>query len=192
MSVAPSVSTTELDSYWELTIRDAKKRTQLERYEAAKSAESILKIIRLGGGPAMGTTMEKIARYSFKDDLLPRAKGATGHDHRMIVGDKTLLIEQKSAGLWSEAVNDFKWQHIEVDHKWDFLLLAGIQYNGIDYWAMSRANFLRAVESGLATNQGNKAKDSSEGIWMTYANVSPLLHPIKAKADLVLFVAPLV
>ena len=190
MSSIPSISIEALEAYWS-SVTKVGKPTQLARYEAAGAPEPILKIIRLGGGPAMGTRMEKIARHVFKGDLLPRAKGATGHDHRIYVGEKTLLIEQKSAGLWSETANDYKWQHIEVDHKWDFLLLAGIQYNGIDFWAMSRANFLRAVESGLATNQGNKAKESSEGIWMTYINVSSLLTPIKTKADLVAFAAAL-
>jgi hypothetical protein len=194
MSAAvPSASVSVLDAYWASAARGPKKMTQLERYTAAGAPESILKIIRLGGGPGMGTTMEKIARHYFSDMLLPRATktGAseTGYDHRCVVHDRHMLVEQKSSGLWGDAPNSFKWQHIEVDHKWEFLLLAGIQYAGIDYWAMRRVDFLAAVAAGAATNQGNKAKESSEGVWMDYASVAPWLVPIKTKADLEAFVA---
>jgi len=191
MSAASSVSVPVLDSFWASASR-AKKMKQLERYTAAGAPESILRLIRLGGGSSMGTTMEKVARHHFGGVLLPRAKGTgtteTGYDHRCVVSPTvSKFVEQKSAGLWSDAPNSFKWQHIEVDHKWEFLLLAGIQYTGIDFWVMRRADFLAAVAAGAATNQGNKAKESSEGVWMDYANVASWLIPIKTKADLEAF-----
>jgi hypothetical protein len=188
------MSVSVLDSFWASAARGAKKLTQLERYEALGAAESVLKIIRLGGGPAMGTTMEKIARHYFSGDLLPRARGGgeTGYDHLYKVGDRALCVEQKSAGLWSDAANSFRWQHIEADHKWDFLLLAGIQAHGVDFWGMRRADFLAAVAAGAATNQGNKTKESSEGVWMDYASVVTWLVPIKTKADLAAFAATVV
>lgn len=180
------MSTTDLDTFW-ASARGVKKLTQLERYEAAGAAESVMKIIRLGGGPAMGTTMEKIARHVFAGPLMPRARGGaseTGYDHLYTRADgRALCVEQKSAGLWSDAPNSFRWQHIEADHKWDILLLAGIQTTGVDFWGMRRADFLAAVAAGAATNQGNKSKDSSEGIWMDYPSVATWLAPIKSKAD---------
>jgi hypothetical protein len=191
-TIMSSVSSAILDSFW-ASARGAKKLTQLERYEAAGAADSIIKIIRLGGGPAMGTTMEKIARHVFAGSLMPRARGGaseTGYDHIYKCADgRTLNVEQKSAGLWSDAANSFRWQHIEADHKWDVLLLAGIQHTGIDFWGMRRADFLAAVAAGAATNQGNKSKDSSEGVWMDYAGVAAWLVPIKSKADFEAFAA---
>lgn len=191
-TIMSSVPSTVLDTFW-ASARTAKKLTQLERYEAAGAAESILKIIRLGGGPAMGTTMEKIARHVFTGSLLPRARGGaseTGYDHVYKLADgRTLNVEQKSAGLWSDAPNSFRWQHIEADHKWDVLLLAGIQPKGIDFWGMRRTDFLAAVSAGAATNQGNKSKDSSEGVWMDYAGVAPWLVPIRSSAEFEAFAA---
>jgi hypothetical protein len=194
MSSIRSVSVATIDSFWSSSDAKKKKKTQLERYEEAHAPDGIMKIIRLGGGPAMGTTMEKIARYSFDRVLLKRSKGKgeTGYDHLCTIAEspsRYLFVEQKSSGLWKETPNSFTWQHIEPAHKWQFLLLAGIQFDGIDYWVMSRPQFEAAVAAGAATNQGNKSKESSEGYWMDYADISSYLTPIKTKEEMVAFAA---
>jgi len=112
------------EKFWETNVKKS-GHTQLQRYQAMKSPEYILKFIAIGGGPRMGTTMETFARFKFKN-LQKRAKGAdqTGYDHLLKLGEKPIYIEQKSSGHWKE--NDFKWQHVEKDHKWNMLLLCGI------------------------------------------------------------------
>lgn len=195
--VVPSLSVASLDAFWSMQDAGKKRETQLQRYESAGAPEAILRIIRIGGGPGMGVALENIARHGFAGTLLKRAKGKeeTGYDHRVIVsspsGEKTVNIEQKSSGLWGIEENSFRWQHLEIDHKWDMLLLAGIQTTGVDFWGMSRANFIKAIEEGKATNQGNKKKESSEGVWMEYKNVKEYTIPIRSTEELAAFAAAL-
>jgi len=169
--------------------------TQIQRYERLGAPKPILDIIRRGGGPAMGAQCERIFRAHWPS-LMPRetkkASGTsnTGYDHRIqSVGWKRL--EQKTSGLWSDTPNDFHWQHIELDHSWNGLLLVGIDVNEVRAWGMTRTAFEECVKDGRATNQGNKEKNSSEGIWMTYGNVHSCLVPILTEGDLLAFAATL-
>lgn len=174
----------DLDAFWTSQEGVKKTLTQLQRYEAAKSPESILRFIRLGGGTAMGTTLEKYARFHFKK-LSPRKKGKeqTGYDH--LFGETH--VEQKSSGFW--AGEDFKWQHVETKHKWNILLLCGIGYTEVNFWGMDRATYNRLISDGKITNQGNKAGDSSEGNWFFYSDVKDSLKPIRTDEELANFVA---
>ena len=175
--------------FWNLAVKK-NGQTQLQRYEEKKSPEYILKFIAIGGGPRMGTTMEGFARFKFKS-LQKRAKGPdqTGYDHLLKSGEKAVHIEQKSSGHWGE--NDFKWQHVEKDHKWNMLLLCGITYTGVSFWGMSRAVFERLTLEKKITNQGNKAGDSSEGAWFNYSDVKDSLVCIETDESLVQFASGL-
>jgi hypothetical protein len=166
-------------------------QTQLQRYQAKNSPEYILKFIAIGGGPRMGTTMESFARFKFKS-LQKRSKGTdqTGYDHILAVGEKSVYIEQKSSGHWGE--DDFKWQHVEKDHKWNSLLLCGITYSDVVFWGMSRAVFEKLVSENKITNQGNKAGNSSEGAWFNYSVVKDSLVSITNDEDLTRFVSGIV
>jgi hypothetical protein len=172
--------------------------TQLQRYERKGAPKPILDIIRRGGGPAMGAQMERLFRLQWQS-LLPRetkkktGKLNTGYDHRVKsdLVEEWKLLEQKTSGLWSDEENDFHWQHIEVDHPWNGLLLVGIAFDEIRAWGMSRVNFMACVADGRATNQGNKEKNSSEGIWMTYRNVHDCLVPLSSEDDLLAFISTL-
>lgn len=172
--------------------------TQLQRYERLGAPQPILDMIRRGGGPAMGTQAERIVR-SYFPCLLPRlskkASGThnSGYDHRSqcMISDEWKLLEQKTSGLWSDAENDHCWQHIEKDHPWNGLLLAGIGVDSIRMWGMTRSDFEACVLDGRATNQGNKEKNSSEGVWMLYRNVRDCLTPLSNESDVQAFVATL-
>ena len=157
---------TEIDRFWE-SISGKQKPTQLQRYEAKDAPEGILKFIRIGGGPKMGTILEQYARYKFKN-LKKRGKGKeeTGYDHLIEMIPRDILIEQKSSGHWGE--DDYKWQHVETKHKWTMLLLCGIDYTSVKFWGMDRKTFSRLTSEKKITNQGNKAGDSSEGMWFNY------------------------
>lgn len=163
--------------------------SQLERYESAGSPEEILKFIRLGGGPAMGTTLEKYGRFVLTS-LTPRSRGGaseTGYDHLLpLAGRSPLFVEQKSSGLWSAlgSPDDYKWQHVEPDHKWNFLLLCGIGYKEVNFWVMDRPTYDALRGLGKITNQGNKAGDSSEGTWFSYQNVKDSLVRITTDGEL--------
>lgn len=176
----------DIQIFWEANDKKSAP-TQLERYEAAGAPPEILKFIRMGGGPKMGSTCERFARHRFAC-LQKRSKGKdqTGYDHR-IVGAKTVLVEQKSSGHWG--ADDFRWQHIEPDHKWEILLLCGIGIKDIHFWTMDRKTYAELRAAGKITNQGNKAGESSEGTWFNYSAVKDHLKEVKTAADLATFAA---
>ena len=177
-----------INEFWK-SIEGKSKCTQLERYEKHKSPEHIKKFIAIGGGPKMGTILEQFARFKFAN-LNKRNKGGkteTGYDHIIKNGENgdCIYVEQKSSGHWGE--EDYKWQHVEVNHKWHMLLLCGIDYTDIKFWGMSKETFKKLISEKKITNQGNKAGDSSEGMWFNYSDVKTYLVEIKNENDLIQF-----
>lgn len=163
------------------------KPSQTERYEKQNSPDWILRFIRIGGGPKMGTTLESYARFELSC-LQKRDKGKnTGYDHKIILPSKEIYIEQKSSGHWG--VYDYKWQHVEEKHKWNILLLCGIDYHEIHFWVMNRSIFIKLIEEKKITNQGNKTGESSEGMWFSYSDVAKSLIKIKTNEELLHYVS---
>ena len=179
----------EIDNFWK-SISGKKKPTQLQRYEKKNAPECIKQFIAIGGGAKMGTTLEKYARFRFKN-LRERSKGEgnTGYDHKVKVNEKDILIEQKSSGHWAE--DDYKWQHVEEKHKWDMLLLCGIDYTNVKFWGMDRKTFRRLISEKKITNQGNKTRESSEGVWFNYSDVKDSLVEIQTEEHLLQFASSL-
>lgn len=179
---------TIIENFWNSVNKDIKP-TQLQRYEEKLSPEYIRKFISLGGGPKMGTTLEKFARFKFKVLQIRGSGKNTGFDHTFTVGEKVLYVEQKSSGYWrNNKEDDFKWQHVEANHKWNMLLLCGIEYTDVKFWAMNRKTFDNLVTNNKITNQGNKEKESSEGMWFFYSHVKDQVTPIESDDDLLRFV----
>jgi len=173
-----------IEQFWN-SGRSSMKLTQLQRYQQRGSPECIQRFIQLGGGPRMGITLEEFARFRFKT-LQKRGAGKnTGFDHTFTVADKQVFIEQKSSGHWGN--DDYTWQHVEINHKWNMLLLCGIDYEDIKFWGMNRKTFETLVSENKITNQGNKEKNSSEGMWFNYSSVKDHLIPIDSDEDLLKF-----
>ncbi len=188
MSSYPS-HITEIDNFW-ISIAGKEKPTQLQRYEKKNSLNGIKKFIAIGGGPKMGTTLEKYARFRFKDlQKRSQGKGETGYDHLVKLDAKSIHVEQKSSGHWDD--DDYKWQHVEYKHKWDMLLLCGIDYIDVKFWGMDRKTFSRLISEKKITNQGNKAGESSEGMWFYYSDVKDSLVEIQTDEQLLQFVSSL-
>ena len=188
----PTVAPTDIDTFWK-TIEGTEKPSQLQRYEQKNSPDGIKKFIAIGGGGKMGSTMEQFARFRF-NNLLKRDKGKeeTGYDHIIKIEApslKKVLVEQKSSGHWGD--DDYKWQHVEDKHKWNMLLLCGIDYTDVKFWAMDRKTFNHLISDGKITNQGNKTGESSEGRWFNYSDVKDSLVEIKTGEDLLQFASSL-
>ena len=179
----------DIDNFWK-SISGKDKPTQLQRYEKKNSPEGIKRFIAIGGGPKMGTTLEQYARFKFKN-LQKRGKGKeeTGYDHMIKLEGKNVFVEQKSSGHWGE--DDYKWQHVEDKHKWDMLILCGIDYTNIKFWGMDRKTFNRLISEKKITNQGNKTGDSSEGRWFNYSDVKDSLVEIQTDEQLLQFASSL-
>uniref|UniRef100_A0A6C0JWL8 Uncharacterized protein n=1 Tax=viral metagenome TaxID=1070528 RepID=A0A6C0JWL8_9ZZZZ len=181
----------DIDKFWQWKSTTGKeKMTQLQRYEKKNASDGIVKIIAIGGGPKMGTTLEEYARFRF-DHLQKRSKGKceTGYDHLIKLNTNDVFVEQKSSGHWGE--DDYKWQHVEYKHKWTMLLLCGIDYMDVKFWGMDRKTFSRLISEKKITNQGNKAGESSEGMWFNYSDVKESLCPIDTDEELLQFASSL-
>jgi hypothetical protein len=173
------------DRFWEKNSDG--KPSQIERYEKHNSPIGIQRFIRIGGGPKMGVTLEKFAREEFSSLHKRDAGKNTGYDHKISLPSKEIYIEQKSSGHWGES--DYKWQHVEDKHKWDILLLCGIDYEEIKFWVMNRAVFSKLIEEKKITNQGNNTGESSEGRWFNYSDVVDSLIEIKTNEELLQYVS---
>lgn len=180
---------TEIDNFWK-SISGKEKPTQLQRYEKKNAPDGIKKFIAIGGGPKMGTTLEQYARFRFKN-LQKRSKGKkeTGYDHLITLEPKDVLVEQKSSGHWRD--HDYKWQHVEDKHKWNMLLLCGIDYTNVKFWGMDRKTFRRLVSEKKITNQGNMTGESSEGMWFYYSDIKDSLVEIQTEEQLLQFASSL-
>jgi hypothetical protein len=176
---------TEINKFWN-SISSSQKPTQLERYEKKGAFECIKKFIAIGGGPKMGTTLEQYARSRFKL-LQKRSKGKyeSGYDHLIKLENMDVLVEQKSSGHWGD--DDYKWQHVEDKHKWNMLLLCGIDYTNVKFWGMNRETFNQMILNKRITNQGDKSGNSSEGMWFNYSDVKDFLVEIQTDDDLLQF-----
>ena len=174
-----------LNNFWN-SVSLSKKPTQLDRYEKKKSPQCIKKFIQIGGGPKMGSTLEKYAKYNFKELKKKEGKNQTGYDHIIKTNNKIIRVEQKSSGHWGD--DDYKWQHIEEKHNWDILILCGIDYKNIKFWAMNRKTFTKLISENKITNQGNKNGNSLEGRWFDYSAVKDFLVEIQDDEQLLQFV----
>ena len=99
-------SINEIAEFWNSESSNKNSLTQLQRYEKKNAPEEIKKFISLGGGLKMGTTLERYARFRFKNlENRKKGEGNTGHDQIIKLDiENTILIEQKSSGHW-EAVD---------------------------------------------------------------------------------------
>ena len=185
MQSVPSI----IDAFWVSTASKRKKPTALQRYQANNAPACILNFVKMGGGASLGVALEEFARFKFKNlEKRKKGKDQSGHDH-LIHTPAEIRVEQKSSTIW--ATNDYKFQHVETKHDWQMLLLCGVGYTDIHFWALSKPAFHALVASGKITNQGNKAGDSSEGMWFTYSNVADSLTEIRTEAELQAFAAAL-
>ena len=173
----------KLSIFWK-TIDNTKKNkeTQLETYIKNNANEHILRFIKLGGGPSLGSMSEQYAKFIF-NELKDRLMGDSSHDHTIVFGDIILKIEQKTSTL--NKSGDFMWQHVAEKHPWDILLLMGIHYNEIIFYGMNKDTFKKLVSDGKITNQGSKNKDSEQGMWFRFSNVKNDIPIIKTNEDII-------
>ena len=138
-----------------------KKKTQLDYYKENKSSQDILYYVDTPGKSFGEKYMENVAREYFR---LEKKKDTT-HDHVKL--SKT--IEQKSARYHANGT-DWKWQHIEMKHPFDHLLLCGLDFHSIRFFIAPRENVEKLIELKIITGQGKKINGSAEpqqGYWFS-------------------------
>ena len=187
------MNTTQIENFWKSrTTSKKRKLTTLQTYEKNNAPECIRKFLMLGGGNGLGTALEEFARFKFTSlDKRAKGKGQSGHDHMVKLNKGNILVEHKTSSRCWKNNTDYKWQHVEENHKWDMLLLTGIDFDNVKFWGMDRKTFCRLSSEGKITNQGNKTGESSEGKWFYYSDVKDSLVEIQTDDELVRFASSL-
>ena len=137
-------------------------KTQTDYYVENGAHPDIVKYVGLSPKAFGEKEMEIKAKEVFK---LAKRSGS-GHDHMK----HNLTIEQKSARYYADG-SDFKWQHIELKHQWDLLLLTGLEFQGINFYIATREVVKRLIEERIITGQGkndsNGVADPQQGYWFS-------------------------
>lgn len=134
-----------------------KPKTQFEYYVQNGSPECILRYVDLGGKCFGEEYMERLAQEYFQTNK----RTDSGHDH-VKLGQ---TIEQKSARYHANGT-DWKWQHIELGHAWDHLLLTGLDFHEIRFFIAPRTTVLTLRTIGVLTGQG-KQGNPQQAYWFT-------------------------
>lgn len=165
-------------------------KSQLQFYQEKNADPEILKYVDLQGKTFGEKYMEPIAAEWFKLDK----RDNSSHDHKK--NNKT--IEQKAARYNSNG-NDWKWQHIELKHEWDFLLLTGLDFKEIKFYIASRKIINQLVKDGVITGQGKKDDNgiaqAQQAYWFSRSDfkkikkkITDYFKEIKDETDLVNYI----
>ena len=122
-------------------------KSQIDFYIENNVSIEIIRYVSLPGKTFGEKYMELLAKEYFN---LGNRTSST-HDHTKL--NKT--IEQKSARYHANG-SDWKWQHIEMSHGWDYLLLCGLDFNDIKFYIASRKIVETLIDEGIIVGQGKK------------------------------------
>lgn len=122
-------------------------KSQLDYYLENNVSKEILPYVTLQGKTFGEKYMEQIAKEYF--NLEDRTSST--HDHIKL----TKRIEQKSARYHANG-GDWKWQHIEMTHEWDYLLLCGLDFREIKFYISSRKIVEKLIDEYIIVGQGKK------------------------------------
>ncbi len=148
-------------------------KTQVDYYIENNAHPDIVKMVGLGN-KSFGEKLQRIIKEHLKLDK----PSGTGHDIKQNSSGKK--FEVKSSRYWVSN-GDWKWQHIMEDHDYDYLLLCGINFQGIDVFIISKSEFLGLKNKGLVTRQGGA---EGQGLWCNYRDIKNYLKPIKSFVDI--------
>lgn len=124
-----------------------KPKSQLDFYKEKGASPEILKYVDIPGKTFGEKYMERLTKEFFNLDK----RTCSGHDHTL----NGIRIEQKSARYHANG-NDWKWQHIELKHTWDALLVTGLDFNDIKFYIASRKTVEQLIYMNIIVGQGKK------------------------------------
>jgi hypothetical protein len=148
----------------------SEKSNQLDFYLKNNSSENILKIVGLNN-KSFGERMQRII-----SEVLGMTKATnTGHD----ANKNGKLIEIKSSRFWVDT-KDWCFQHIMEDHKYDYLLCVGINFDNIEMYIIDKEDFLDLKYDGIVRVQGG---GEGQGMWFQFRDLKEYLHKIESVED---------
>ena len=157
---------------WDMCINSTKP-TQLEYYKSKNSCERILKMVALDS-KRFGSIAEKII---CKVLSLEPAKN-TQHDAIR----KEKKIEIKTARYWINS-DDCKWQHLEENHDYEFVLFALLHFDCFKVWIIKKRTLIgECKDKNILKKQGN------QGWWCNKNAILNYLTPINSVDDLDKFI----
>jgi hypothetical protein len=109
--------------------------------------DDILRYVPLSGKAFGEKYMELVAREFFNMEK----KDSSTHDHRKC----GRTIEQKSARYYANG-DDWRWQHIEMTHDWDALMVTGLDFDCIRFYIASRDTVIQLIAKGIICGQGKQ------------------------------------
>jgi len=140
-------------------------RTQEEYYRDNGSPESILQYVRLPGKTFGEKWCESICKEHFNMDQ----RSDSSHDHTK----EGKTIEQKSSRFGGNGA-EWKWQHIEMSHNWDYLLLTGLEFTGFRFYITGREKVEELIREVVITGQGKKDENGvaqpQQAYWFDQSN----------------------
>ena len=146
-------------------------KSQLDYYREGGADTEILKYVELPGKTFGEKYMESLTKEYFNLDK----RVSSGHDHTKL----NKRIEQKSARYHSNG-DDWKWQHIEMKHEWDYLLLTGLDFNDIKFYIASREIIENLIQKGLIVGQGKKDENgvaqAQQAYWFSRTDFKKKQH----------------
>jgi len=166
-------------TYWKNTnafkaIKD--KETQIKYYKKNDSCEEVLQLVDLESKP-FGSESEKIIKEIF--NLGPRTSSQNDATY------KNKKIEIKSARYWA-GKDDCKWQHLEPDHDYDFVMFALLDFQSWKIWTIKKSLLMGEMrDKKIVTFQGK------QGWWVTKSAIFSYLTPIETIKDLDNFIETL-
>lgn len=142
------------------------KLTQLGWYIQNGTDPDLLSLIEQPN-KRFGSVMEEIARDIF--DLQPRI--STQHDHSF----ENVRIEQKSARYHAGKL-EYNWQHLEPEYDYSYVLFAGVTFQGIQWWGISKDLLMGELrEKKIVQKQGQ------QGWTCVKSKILPYLTEIQSK-----------
>jgi hypothetical protein len=158
--------------YWENTDTFKsfiEKETQYTYYKRMGSCENILKIVNLNSSP-FGVFSEKLIC-----ELLDIGPRSSSQNDGIRNGKK---IEIKSARYWGSN-NDCKWQHLEPNHDYEYVLFAILGFDRFNVWGIPKSLLMgQLIEKKIVRDQGK------QGYWVKMSKVMPYLTKIDNIVDL--------
>jgi hypothetical protein len=163
-------------NYWKDTnsFKSMKERnTQIKYYKRMNSCKEIIQLVDLESKP-FGIEVEKLVREIF--ELSPKTStqnDATRHGKK---------IEIKSARYWKNT-NDCKWQHLEPDYDYDYVLFVLVDFQCLKVWGVKKYILMSELrDKKIVTRQGK------QGWWTSKSKIMPYLTIIKNIQELDIFI----
>lgn len=154
-------------------------KTQYDLYKKQNSPYEIAKLA-IPTGKTFGAFAETITNKFFKMD--PR--NGSGHDHNKI----NKKIELKSV-RYTTSGKLSKFQHIEMQNDWEYLMLFVLNFDCIEYYITSREIVQQLIDCNVITGQGKYGKPA-QGYWFDFTSfknkkVNDFFTKIETEKDLI-------